>query len=161
MKAPNIALLSFVTSIGYYEKETDLKNCAQPNKVTIIQSLYLHVHGVQNEKYCPDLKQTRDIVRKSHTAATRHQGDKQSKATSSLSLSLSLSLFPIKMIAKLEWTSINAQQNIEQLQNSTMRVTIKIVSTTTEPRLITDSNQSLDSGLVASLKNRHSYKSGG
>ena len=37
------------------------------------------------------------------------------------------------MIAKLEWTSINAQQNIEQLQNSTMRVTINIVSTTTEP----------------------------
>ena len=32
--------------------------------------------------------------------------DKQSKATSSL--------FPVKMVAKLEWTQSNAQQNIEQ-----------------------------------------------
>ena len=33
-------------------------------------------------------------------------------------------LFPIEMIAKLEWTQSNAQQNIEQLQNPTMGVTI-------------------------------------
>ena len=39
----------------------------------------------------------------------RHQEDKQSKVTSSLSLS------PIETIAKLEWTQSNAQQNIEQL----------------------------------------------
>ena len=58
-----------------------------------------------------------------HTV-TRHQEDKQSKATSSL--------FPIKMIAKLEWTLCNAQQNIEQLQNPTMGVTINNKSTTTE-----------------------------
>ena len=44
----------------------------------------------------------RGIMRKSHTTITRHQEDKQSKATSSL--------FPIKMIAKLEWTQRNAQQ---------------------------------------------------
>ena len=37
------------------------------------------------------------------------------------------------MIAKLEWTQSNAQQNIEQLQNPTMGVTINNVSTTTEP----------------------------
>ena len=42
--------------------------------------------------------------------------DKLSKATSPL--------FPIKMIAKLEWTQSNAQQNIEQLQNPTVGVTI-------------------------------------
>ena len=36
------------------------------------------------------------------------------------------SLFPIKMIAKLEWT-----QSIEQLQNPTMGVTINNESTTT------------------------------
>ena len=41
-------------------------------------------------------RQTRGIVRKSHTTITRHQEDKQRKATSSL--------FPIEMIAKLEWT---------------------------------------------------------
>ena len=50
---------------------------------------------------------------------------KQIKATSSL--------LPIKMIAKLEWTQSNAQQNIEQLQNPTMGVTINNGSTTTEP----------------------------
>ena len=55
----------------------------------------------------------------------RHQEDKQSKATSPI--------FPIKMIAKLERTQSNAQQNIEQLQNPTMGVTINKESTTTEP----------------------------
>ena len=34
-----------------------------------------------------------------------------------------LSLFPIKMIAKLEWTQSIAQQNIEKVQNPTMEVT--------------------------------------
>ena len=29
------------------------------------------------------------------------------------------------MIAKLEWTQSNAQQNVEQLQNPTLRGTIK------------------------------------
>ena len=65
------------------------------------------------------------IVRKSHTTITRHQEDKQNKATSSL--------LPIEMIAKLEWTKSNAHQNIEQLQNPTMGVSINNESTTTEP----------------------------
>ena len=64
-------------------------------------------------------------ARKSHTPTTRHQEDKLSKATSSL--------FPIKMIAKLEGTESNVQQNIEQLQTPTMGVTINNKSTTTEP----------------------------
>ena len=34
---------------------------------------------------------------------------------------------------KLEWTQINAQQNIEQLQKPTMGVTINNESKTTEP----------------------------
>ena len=54
----------------------------------------------------------------------RHQEDKQSKATSSL--------FPIEMIAKFEWTQSNVQQNVEQLQNPTMGVTLNNESTTTE-----------------------------
>ena len=37
------------------------------------------------------------------------------------------------MIAKLERTQSNAQQNIEQLQNPTMGVTINNGPTTTEP----------------------------
>ena len=69
--------------------------------------------------------QTRGIVRKSHTTITRHQKDKQSKATSSL--------FPIETGAKLELTQSNAQQNIEQLQNHRMGVTINNKTTTTEP----------------------------
>ena len=36
------------------------------------------------------------------------------------------------MFAKLEWTQSNPQQNIEQLQNPTMGVTINNESTTTE-----------------------------
>ena len=59
--------------------------------------------------------QTRQIVRKSHTTITRHQEDKQSKANTYI--------LPIKMIAILEWTQSNAQQNIEQLQKPTIRVT--------------------------------------
>ena len=42
--------------------------------------------------------------------------DKQSKATSPI--------FSIELIAKLEWTQSNAKQNIEQLQDPTMGVTI-------------------------------------
>ena len=42
------------------------------------------------------------------------------------------------MIAKLEWTQSNAQQNIEQLQNHTMGVTINNESTTTEPPLLSE-----------------------
>ena len=61
---------------------------------------------------------------KSRSTITRHQEDKLSKATSSL--------FPIKMIAMLERTKSNVQQNIEQLQTPTMGVTINKKSTTTE-----------------------------
>ena len=37
------------------------------------------------------------------------------------------------MIAKLEWTLSNVQQNIEKLQTPSMGVTINNKSTTTEP----------------------------
>ena len=71
------------------------------------------------------LQTTRSTARKSRPTTTRHQEDKLSKANSPL--------FPIKMIAILERTQINAQQNIEQLQTPTMGVTINKKSTTTEP----------------------------
>ena len=54
----------------------------------------------------------------------RHQEDEKSKVTSFL--------FPIEMIAKLGWTQSNARQNIEQLHNPTMGVTINNESATTE-----------------------------
>ena len=50
--------------------------------------------------------QTHGTARRSHITITRHQEDKLSKATSFL--------FPVKIIAKLEWTQSNAQQNIEK-----------------------------------------------
>ena len=53
MKAPNIAHLRLLTSIGYIKKETKLKKCAQPNKIYIIITYYLH--RVQNENYFPNL----------------------------------------------------------------------------------------------------------
>ena len=40
---------------------------------------------------------------------------------------------PIEMIAKIEWTKSDTQQNIEQLRNSTMGVTISNESTTADP----------------------------
>ena len=60
-----------------------------------------------------------------HNNLTRYQKDKESKAASSL--------FLIEMIAKLKWTQSNTQQNIQQLQNPTMGVTINNESTTIEP----------------------------
>ena len=51
VKAPNIAHLSLLTSVGYNKKETKMKKCSQPNKVIIIYFL----HRVQNENYFPDL----------------------------------------------------------------------------------------------------------
>ena len=52
-----------------------------------------------------------------------HLEDKQIKAPSSF--------FPIKMIAKLEWTQSNKKQNIDRLQTPTMGVTINNESITT------------------------------
>ena len=51
VKAPNIAHLSLLTSIGYNKKETKLKKSAQPNKVIIIY----YLPRVQNEKKFPNL----------------------------------------------------------------------------------------------------------
>ena len=48
----------------------------------------------------------------SHTKNMRTPG-RQTKQSNQLYL-------PIEMIAKIEWTQRNAQQNIEQLQNPTM-----------------------------------------
>ena len=59
-------------------------------------------------------RQPHGTARKSRSTITRHQEDKLSKATSSL--------FPIKMIAILEWTWSNVQQNIEQLQTPTINL---------------------------------------
>ena len=79
-------------------------------------------------------RQSRGTARKSRPTTTRNQGDKPSKATSPL--------LPTKMISTPEWTQSNAQQNIQQLQTSTMGVTINKKSTTTEPQLRTDRSPS-------------------
>ena len=64
-------------------------------------------------------RQTRGIVRKSHTTIMRHQEDKQSKQPALSSPS--------------RWLQhrVTHKQNIEQLQNPTMGVTINNESTTT------------------------------
>ena len=61
---------------------------------------------------------------KNHITITRHMEDKQCKATSSL--------LPIKMIAKLERTQSNVQQNIEQTNNPAMGATINNESITSD-----------------------------
>ena len=45
VKAPNIAHLILLTSVGYNKNETKLKKCAQPNKVIIMY----YLHRVQNK----------------------------------------------------------------------------------------------------------------
>ena len=106
------------------------------------------VQNVKNSEYDQEIpqsqtadKQTRGIVRKSHTTITRHQEDKQSKATSSL--------FPIEMIAELEWTQSNAQPNIGQLKNPTMGETKITNHKQQNHRLRTDSSQTHWGGLHA------------
>ena len=66
-------------------------------------------------------------MRKSHRTITRHQEDKVNMVKQPALSS------PIKMIAKLERTQSNTQQNMEQTQNTTMGATINKESTTTEP----------------------------
>ena len=67
------------------------------------------------------------------------------------------------MIAILEWTLSNVQQNIEQLQTPTMGVTINKKSTTTEPPcrvvqsvkcLATDASLTADPGVASSIPAR-------
>ena len=67
------------------------------------QPLILSTNYTKNSKWVrsgnttiTNCRQTHGTARKRHTTITRHQEDRLSKATSSL--------FPIKMIAKLEWT---------------------------------------------------------
>ena len=61
-------------------------------------------------------------MRKSYRTITetRHQEEKQNKATSSL--------FPIMMISKLEKIQSNVQQKMEQTQKPTMGATIIIIN---------------------------------
>ena len=76
-------------------------------------------------KYHNHKLQTNPWQREEESHKNHETTERQSKATSSL--------FPIKMIAELEWRQSNALQNIERLQNPTMGVTINDESTTTEP----------------------------
>ena len=76
-------------------------------------------------KYHSHKLQTNPWHRKEEPHNNHETPGRQSKAISSL--------FPIVMIAKLEWTQSNAQQNIEQLQNPTLRATINNESAPTEP----------------------------
>ena len=79
-------------------------------------------------KYHNHKLQTNPWQREEQTHNNHETPGRQTKQSNQLSLSL----FPIKMIAILEWTSNNVQQNIEQLQTHTMGLTINDKSTTTE-----------------------------
>ena len=97
-------------------------NPIKPKEYESYEAYKVHSRGIpQTGSQC--VKKQVGMIRKYHNHAlqtiprhhgtshrtitiTRHQEDNQSKATSSL--------FPIKMIAKLEMTQSNAQQNMEQ-----------------------------------------------
>ena len=84
------------------------QDCAEKRKHTYLKdlSVVLNILGRHFKKIVSEYEQgnttitncrpTHGTTRKSHTIITIHQEDKLSKATSSL--------FPIKMIAKIEWT---------------------------------------------------------
>ena len=82
-------------------------------------------------KYHNDKLQTNPWHREEESHNNKETQGRQAKQSNQLSL------FPIKMIAKLEWTQSNAQQNIEQLQNPTMGESIINESTKIEPPLRT------------------------
>ena len=74
-----------------------------------------------NRKLQTNLRHRNEEPHNNHETLERQTN----KATNSLSL--------VKMIAKLEWTQSNAQQNIEQLHNPTVGDTINNESTTQPP----------------------------
>ena len=123
------AMVSWPGSHYVQHDKTFINTCMKNriyNNVGYIINIYQNSKWVwSGNTTITNCRQTPGIVRKSHTTIRRQQEDKQSKATSSL--------LPTEMIAKLEWTQSNAQQNVEQLQNPTMAVTINNESTTTEP----------------------------
>ena len=86
---------------------------ANNNRVTfnVLSDVFPKIVGMIRKYHNHKSQKTHGITRRSHTTITRHKEDKPSKANSSL--------FPIKMIAKLERTQSNVQQNIEQLQTLT------------------------------------------
>ena len=114
------------------EKSHFYKKCSSNSESTNSTKQKVHVgcRYSKNSEYDQEIPQSQTadnpVAPRGRAAQpSRHQEDKLSKATSSL--------FPIKMIAILEWTQSNVQQNIEQLQTPTMGVTINKKSTTTEP----------------------------
>ena len=58
--------------------------------------MYLEILSEYDQDISQTAEKNHDTARKNHTTITRHQEDKLSKAISSL--------FPIKIIANLEWT---------------------------------------------------------
>ena len=62
--------------------------------------------------------------------APRGRATQQSRDTKQ-TIKATRSLYPLKMIAKLEWTQGNASQNMKK--NRTMRATTNSELTTTEP----------------------------
>ena len=93
--------------------------------LTLSQQVTTKIVSMIRKYHNHKLQTTPSTARKSRSTIKRHQEDKLSKAISSH--------FPIKMIAILEWTLSNVQQNMEQLQTPTMGLTINKKSTTTEP----------------------------
>ena len=78
--------------------------------------------------------QPRGTARKSCSTITRHQEDKLSKAISSL--------FPIKVIAILEWTKSNVQQNMNNYRLPQWELQITKSQQQQNHRLRTDSSLS-------------------
>ena len=109
-------------------KVTFLKHFALEVGVSIVGM----IRKYHNHKLQTNLRHREEEPHNNHKTPRRQT--KQSKASSSL--------FPIEMIANLEWTQSNAQQNIEQLQNPTMGVKSTTIHVQQQNhRLRTDNSQ--------------------
>ena len=78
---------------------------------------------------CPYIKVERKYH--NHKLQTNQTATQQSRDTRKTNKAKQSTLFIIKIIAKPECSQSNAQQNIEQLQNPTLGVTLNNESTTT------------------------------
>ena len=98
----------------------------------VIGALRVNIHSIKNSEYDQEIPQSQTADKPMVLWGRDTQQSQDTRKTNKAIRSL----FPIEMIAKLEWTQSNAQQNIDQLQNPTMGVTINNNRTTALERTV-------------------------
>ena len=92
--------------------------------------MFYKFYDIYNSEYDEEIPQSQTADK---PVTSLGRASQQSHATTKTNKAKQPALSSSKMIAKIESTQCKAQQNIEQLQNPTLGVTINISSTPTEP----------------------------